>query len=116
MATATASNDNAKKKHEHETDQKKTTAPTPDVTKIRDDDDDKTTDAQWKRVRTIRVPEFGPDADRAVRSLQNARKERARVKTSVNVQRALYGNMLICVAKLGAWVSSGSSSMMAEFV
>ena len=70
----------------------------------------------YKRVRTIKVPQYGPDADKAVRSLQSARKERARVKTSINVQRALFGNMVICVAKLGAWISSGSSSMMSEFV
>jgi hypothetical protein len=70
----------------------------------------------YKRVRTIRVPQYGPDADKAVRSLQIARKERARVKTSINVQRALYGNMVICAAKLGAWISSGSSSMMSEFM
>lgn len=70
----------------------------------------------YKRVRTIRVPQYGPDADKAVRSLQIARKERARIKTSINVQRALYGNMVICVAKLGAWLSSGSSSMMSEFM
>lgn len=70
----------------------------------------------YKRVRTIKVPQYGPDADKAVRSLQSARKERARVKTSINVQRALYGNMVICAAKLGAWISSGSSSMMSEFV
>jgi len=73
-------------------------------------------EAGYRRVRTIKVPQYGPDADKAVRSLHNARKERARVKTSINVQRALYGNMLICAAKLGAWVSSGSSSMMSEFV
>lgn len=70
----------------------------------------------WKRVRTIKVPQYGQDAEKAFRSLQIARKERARVKTSINVQRALYGNMVICAAKLGAWMSSGSSSMMSEFV
>jgi len=70
----------------------------------------------WKRVRTIKVPKYGPDAEKAVRSLQSARKERARVKTSINVQRALAGNLIICCAKLGAWMSSGSSSMMSEFV
>ena len=74
------------------------------------------TEKGWKRVMAIKVPQYGPDADKAVRSLQIARKERARIKTSINVQRALYGNMVICVAKLGAWFSSGSSSMMSEFV
>ena len=62
------------------------------------------------------VPNYGADADQAIRSLQAARKERARAKTFKNVQRALYGNLIICVAKCGAWVSSGSSAMMSEFV
>jgi len=75
--------------------------------------DDKTTRTkpQW-----MRVPNFGPDADQAVQKLQNARKERARAKTAANVRRALYGNTVICAAKFGAWMSSGSSSMMSEFV
>jgi hypothetical protein len=64
----------------------------------------------------IQVPQFGLDADKAVRSLQNARKERARAKTAANVRRALYGNLIICASKLGAWLSSGSSCMMSEFV
>lgn len=64
----------------------------------------------------MRVPNFGPDADEAVQSLQNARKDRARAKTAANVRRALYGNTIICVAKLGAWITSGSSAMMSEFV
>lgn len=68
-----------------------------------------------RRVR-IKVPNFGPDADQAVLSLQNARKERARAKTAANVRRALIGNVVICVAKFGAWLSSGSSSMMSEFI
>jgi hypothetical protein len=67
-------------------------------------------------LRDIHVPQFGVDADKAVRSLQNARKERARAKTAANVRRALYGNLIICASKLGAWISSGSSSMMSEFV
>eukprot|EP00531_Pseudo-nitzschia_arenysensis_P003980 CAMPEP_0116146800 /NCGR_PEP_ID=MMETSP0329-20121206/17367_1 /TAXON_ID=697910 /ORGANISM="Pseudo-nitzschia arenysensis, Strain B593" /LENGTH=486 /DNA_ID=CAMNT_0003642591 /DNA_START=710 /DNA_END=2167 /DNA_ORIENTATION=+ len=90
--------------------------------KSSEDDNDSATSTQqneengWRRVRTIKVPQYGPDADKAARSLQSARKERARIKTSINVQRALYGNMVICAAKLGAWITSGSSSMMSEFV
>lgn len=70
------------------------------------------------RRKRMKVPSFGlgADADQALRSLQKARKERAHAKTATNVRRALYGNMVICAAKLGAWVSSGSSSMMSEFV
>ena len=59
---------------------------------------------------------FGPEADLAVLSVQQARKERARAKTAANIQRALIGNVVICTAKFGAWLSSGSSSMMSEFV
>jgi hypothetical protein len=66
--------------------------------------------------RIIMVPKFGPDTSDSILSLQNARKERARAKTAGNVRRALYGNFIICAAKLGAWISSGSSSMMAEFM
>ena len=68
-----------------------------------------------RRMR-MQVPNFGPEADKAVESLQKARKERARVKTAKNVRRALLGNVVICAAKFGAWLSSGSSSMMSEFV
>ena len=65
----------------------------------------------------IRVPKYGNQKEiDTIRNLQNARKERARAKTSSNVRRALYGNLFICTAKLGAWLSSGSSSMMSEFV
>lgn len=43
-------------------------------------------------------------------------KEESRLKTAQNVYRALWGNVIICVAKLGAWISSGSSGMLAEFI
>ena len=85
--------------------------------KNKDDDNDNDNEESWKRIRTIQVPQYGhKDADEAVTSLQNARNERARAKTAANVRRALYGNLFICVSKLGAWMSSGSSSMMSEFV
>jgi solute carrier family 30 (zinc transporter), member 9 len=73
---------------------------------------------KMERPPRMSVPNFGlgPDAHQAIRSLQQARKERAHAKTASNVQRALMGNVIICVAKLGAWLSSGSSSMMSEFV
>lgn len=69
-----------------------------------------------RRSKRMIVPNYGPDADEAIQSLQAARKDLAHAKTSANIRRALYGNMIICVAKLGAWISSGSSSMMSEFV
>lgn len=68
------------------------------------------------KPQKMRVPNFGPDAEKAVQQLQNARKEQARAQTAANVRRALYGNIVICTAKFGAWMSSGSSSMMSEFV
>jgi len=48
--------------------------------------------------------------------LQRKRGQALRAKTSINIQRALYGNCIIAVAKLGAWASSGSSAMLSEFV
>lgn len=68
-----------------------------------------------RRIR-LKVPNFGPESDKAVESLQQARKERARAKTAANVWRAMIGNVVICAAKFGAWLSSGSSSMLSEFI
>lgn len=53
---------------------------------------------------------------RFIRRRQQNSWELAREKTTVNVQRALVGNMLICTAKLGAYLGSGSSSMFSEFI
>lgn len=65
----------------------------------------------------LRVPNtFNAKADEAVQVLQHARKVKATNKTLKNVQRALIGNVVICTAKFGAWMSSGSSSMMSEFI
>lgn len=47
---------------------------------------------------------------------QRRRMATNRAKTAYNVRRALMGNVVIAIAKLGAWVSSGSSSMLSEFV
>jgi hypothetical protein len=51
-----------------------------------------------------------------VARIQTMRKEESRLKTVTNVNRALWGNVLICTAKFGAWLSSGSSAMLAEFI
>jgi hypothetical protein len=51
-----------------------------------------------------------------VARIQIMRKEESRLKTVTNVNRALWGNVLICSAKFGAWLSSGSSAMLAEFI
>mmetsp|Transcript_41118 Transcript_41118/g.46722 ORF Transcript_41118/g.46722 Transcript_41118/m.46722 type:complete len:586 (+) Transcript_41118:126-1883(+) len=59
------------------------------------------------------------DANEAYRFIQRKQKnnvEQARAKTTINVRRALTGNAIICVAKFGAWLSSGSSSMLSEFI
>lgn len=51
-----------------------------------------------------------------IRRLQTRRKEESRKKTAANVNRALWGNVIICTAKFGAWLSSGSSAMLSEFI
>jgi hypothetical protein len=51
-----------------------------------------------------------------VARIQTMRKEESRLKTAANVNRALWGNVIICTAKFGAWLSSGSSAMLAEFI
>jgi zinc transporter 9 len=51
-----------------------------------------------------------------VRRRQQNELALSRQKAVTNVQRALIGNVVICVAKFGAWVSSGSSSMLSELV
>jgi hypothetical protein len=71
--------------------------------------------AYVRRIK-VPVPQYGTDAEKAARSLADAQKERARAKTAANVRRALYGNLIICASKFAAWLSSGSSSMMSEFV
>ena len=47
---------------------------------------------------------------------QQSNVEKSRARTSANVRRALYGNLFICVAKFSAWLSSGSSAMLSEFI
>ena len=53
---------------------------------------------------------------RFIRRRQRTSWDREREKTADNVLRALYGNMIICAAKLAASISSGSSSMFSEFI
>lgn len=71
---------------------------------------------------SIRLPSETPklesvsDKYRYIRRKHLSTVEAARARTASNVRRALTGNMVICVAKLGAWISSGSSSMLSEFV
>jgi zinc transporter 9 len=56
------------------------------------------------------------EAYKYIRRHQRTGWEREREKTAQNVLRALYGNMIICAAKLAASISSGSSSMFSEFI
>jgi len=56
------------------------------------------------------------DAYRFIQRRQRNNVEQARAKTAANVRRALTGNTIICVAKFGAWLSSGSSCMLSEFI
>jgi solute carrier family 30 (zinc transporter), member 9 len=59
---------------------------------------------------------FNTEAYHSIRSKQITALGKARAKTVANVRRALYGNVLICFAKLAAWLTSGSSSMLSELV
>lgn len=63
------------------------------------------------------VPSVGQDEYyRYVESVQHSRREFLRARTYSNVTRALWGNVVIAVAKAAAWISSGSSAMMSETV
>lgn len=60
-----------------------------------------------------------PDLGELYRQIQRNRHhniEQSRLRTAANVRRALLGNTIICGAKFGAWITSGSSSMLSEFV
>ena len=56
------------------------------------------------------------DAYRLIAMKQAEASKKSRDATTANVRRALYGNVAICCAKLGAWMSCGSSAMLSEFV
>uniref|UniRef100_A0A7S4JB62 Cation efflux protein transmembrane domain-containing protein n=1 Tax=Odontella aurita TaxID=265563 RepID=A0A7S4JB62_9STRA len=56
------------------------------------------------------------EAYRRIERNQRSSLEKSIAATSANVRRALYGNLVICVAKFGAWLSSGSSAMLSEFI
>ena len=71
-----------------------------------------------RRRRTRRFLEKDPDLEfyNRIQHIQDLKKEQHRMKTATNVYRALWGNVIICVAKFGAWTTSGSSGMLAEFI
>ena len=68
-----------------------------------------------RRKRRRKELDYSEQVDR-IQRIQQLKKEKARLQTKANVLRALWGNVIICVAKLGAWMSSGSSGMLAEFI
>eukprot|EP00977_Amphora_coffeiformis_P006160 scaffold1328_cov162-Amphora_coffeaeformis.AAC.23 len=68
------------------------------------------------RRRRQRLPDPDKELFARIQMKQVRKKEESRLKTAQNVNRALMGNVIICFAKLGAWVSSGSSAMLAEFI
>jgi solute carrier family 30 (zinc transporter), member 9 len=82
------------------------------------DSDATTAAAPRKRLRKRRLvlDPVRHDFYSTIRQKQVLQKEASRVKTAHNVNRALCGNVVICVAKLGAYFSSGSSGMLAEFI
>jgi zinc transporter 9 len=68
-----------------------------------------------KRTRRL-LPNPDKELIVRIRKEQMRQKEKSRLRTARNVNRALMGNVIICAAKLGAWVSSGSSAMLSELI
>jgi len=56
------------------------------------------------------------EADIKLRREQAIQEKKANELRAANVVRAIKGNIVICIAKFGAWASSGSSAMLSEFV
>jgi solute carrier family 30 (zinc transporter), member 9 len=68
------------------------------------------------KERRRRLTVVYPYSEQDILRKQHIRKELARERTVANVNRALLGNVIIASAKLAAWFSSQSSSMMSEFI
>lgn len=76
-------------------------------------------DDEWLQLHRHQASRPMHDLNETYRYIEQNQKNnlaKARAITAANVRRALGGNMIICAAKLGAWISSGSSSMLSEFV
>lgn len=59
--------------------------------------------------------DFDRDMYKQIRKLQSVQQETMRKQMATNIHRALWGNVIICAAKFGAWAHSGSAGMLAEF-
>lgn len=88
----------------------------PDYVAYRDETDTQTNDNSPSLPSRHILLDPDKELYKQIRRMQNVQKEKMRLKTASNVYRALMGNVIICAAKLGAWASSGSSAMLAEFV
>lgn len=71
---------------------------------------------EQRQLRKIVLVDPDKELYQQIRSMQVKQKEKVRRRTARNVYRALIGNVLICVAKFGAWAASGSSGMFSEFI
>lgn len=72
--------------------------------------------ANLKRIQYVLSVDDDKGLYKRIRETQIIKLEQSRQKTAANVNRALMGNVVICLAKFGAWASSGSSSMLSEFI
>jgi len=72
---------------------------------------------KWRdKTYVYKSVEFPSKTDESFRINQKKITIKAYQKTQKNVKRALFGNIMISIAKLGAWFSSGSSAMLSEFI
>lgn len=58
--------------------------------------------------------DFDRDMYKQIRKLQSVQQETMRKQMATNIHRALWGNVIICAAKYGVWLHSGSAGMLAE--
>ena len=72
--------------------------------------------AHLKRLQYVLSVDDDKGLYKRIRETQLLKLEQSHKKTAANVNRALMGNVVICLAKFGAWASSGSSSMLSEFI
>lgn len=72
--------------------------------------------ANLNRIQYVLTVDDDKALYKQIRETQLIKLEQGRQKTAANVHRALMGNVIICLAKFGAWASSGSSSMLSEFI